>query len=119
MTWHDDAACKGMGQTIFFPVKGQSLTPAKTVCAGCPVREECLTVALEDEATGHRFGVRGGMSPRERDEEARRRRIQFTRQAPPCGTEAAYKRHRRAGEEACWWCREANRFARRARKESA
>ena len=36
---------------------------AKAVCRRCPVQIECLTDAL---AQGDRFGVWGGLSPRER-----------------------------------------------------
>lgn len=120
MTWHTLAACRGMDTTIFYPRVGENATEAKLVCAGCDVRAECLTTALADEATGHRFGVRGGLTPRERDDEARRRRIRFVRPPAPCGTEAAYVRHLRSGEQPCWGCREAYRsYQARKRQEPA
>lgn len=37
--------------------------PAKKVCAGCPVRAECLSFAME---TGERDGIWGGLTPYER-----------------------------------------------------
>lgn len=114
MTWTDDAACRGMDSAIFFPTVGHAADAARAVCAGCPVRAECLTEALATESAPHRFGVRGGMTPRERDTKARRRQI---RRVAPCGTEAGYKRHRRNNEDACWPCREANRLASRRRNE--
>jgi WhiB family redox-sensing transcriptional regulator len=55
----------------------QVLVAAKRTCNGtsrmapCPLKAECLEYAL---ATDERFGVWGGMGPRERDIEAARRR---------------------------------------------
>lgn len=45
-------------------------TAAKRVCAACPVRENCLLYAI---ANNERHGVWGGLTPDERDAEARRR----------------------------------------------
>lgn len=42
---------------------------AAALCAGCPVRQQCLAAALEEEgslATGGRFLVRGGKTPAQR-----------------------------------------------------
>lgn len=42
---------------------------AKVLCDGCPVIEECLAAALEEEgdiAARFRAGVRGGLTPQER-----------------------------------------------------
>lgn len=64
--WQDDALCAEVGTDIFFPEKGESNRQAKAVCAGCPVRPECLAYALEHSATVGRFGVWGGLSERER-----------------------------------------------------
>ncbi len=47
----------------FFPPKGQPGLEAKRVCAGCPVRVECLEYAL---VTDQRWGVWGGTSAFER-----------------------------------------------------
>lgn len=56
-------ACNGTDPDMFFPNRGESLEPAKSVCAKCVVREECLEYAL---ANGERYGVWGGTSERER-----------------------------------------------------
>lgn len=65
--WYQDAACMGLDPGVFFPEKGGSTQAAKAVCDGCPVAEQCLTFALDDEGVErHRYGVWGGMSPRER-----------------------------------------------------
>ena len=61
--WHDLARCAETDPEMFFPDKGESVRPAKRVCAGCEVRAECLQDALD---RGERFGVWGGMSERER-----------------------------------------------------
>lgn len=71
MWWADWAVCAETDPEAYFVEKGGSTRPAKRVCAGCPVREECLDYALEhDEA----FGVWGGLSARERRNIARSRR---------------------------------------------
>lgn len=71
MWWADWAVCGETDPEAYFVEKGGSTRPAKRVCAGCPVRQECLDYALEhDEA----FGVWGGLSARERRDIARSRR---------------------------------------------
>jgi WhiB family transcriptional regulator, redox-sensing transcriptional regulator len=64
-------ACRGADPDLFFPDRGESLEPAKAVCAECVVRDECLEFAL---AAGERFGVWGGTSERERRRIRRQRR---------------------------------------------
>jgi hypothetical protein len=61
--WRDLARCAETDPEMFFPEKGESVRPAKRVCAGCEVRAECLQDALD---RGERFGVWGGLSERER-----------------------------------------------------
>lgn len=42
---------------------------AAELCAGCPVIEQCLSAAMREEhglTAGNRYGVRGGLSPKER-----------------------------------------------------
>ena len=48
---------------------------ARAICAGCPVRQECLDAAMKEEIylcndhpmqMQHRHGVRGGLTPSER-----------------------------------------------------
>jgi len=69
--WAGEALCAQIGGDLWFGGKGESYEPAKRICAACPVRPECLEYAL---AAGEwRHGVWGGMSPRERRAEARRR----------------------------------------------
>lgn len=66
--WMADAACRGMGVDEFFPRRGDDSRPAKAVCAGCLVRDECLAFAFEHEGDGMnlRVGVWGGTSALQR-----------------------------------------------------
>jgi WhiB family transcriptional regulator, redox-sensing transcriptional regulator len=59
----DDGLCRQTDPEAFFPEKGGSTREAKKVCAGCTVRAECLSYALEND---ERFGIWGGLSERER-----------------------------------------------------
>lgn len=61
--WFDDALCKGL-QDHFFPQKEDEgglaqLNYLRTICAGCPVKVECLQSALDN---GDENGVWGGKS---------------------------------------------------------
>jgi hypothetical protein len=61
--WRSLGACRGADPAIFFPERGDSTIEAKQVCAGCPVRGECLDFALD---LNEKFGIWGGKSERER-----------------------------------------------------
>lgn len=63
MSWRDDALCREVDMELFFPEKGGTTRPAKSVCAACAVRAECLAEALAGDI---RYGVWGGTSERER-----------------------------------------------------
>jgi len=56
-----------MGPDLFYPEKQDDCEAPKSVCAGCPVRTECLAFAM---VTNEKFGIWGGLSERQR----RRRR---------------------------------------------
>ncbi len=66
--WRDRAACRDVDPELFYPAAedGPSLraqvTAAKAVCAGCPVRVECLAEALARIP----YGVAGGLTEHER-----------------------------------------------------
>lgn len=66
--WPERAACAGSDHRLFFGLSDHQVTQAKTVCAGCEVRAECLSYAMDNE---EQFGVWGGLTVRER--RARRR----------------------------------------------
>jgi len=61
--WWFEGLCAQTDPELFFPEKGGSVREAKAVCAGCPVRGDCLEYAL---AHGERYGVWGGTSEHER-----------------------------------------------------
>jgi WhiB family redox-sensing transcriptional regulator len=67
-TWESQAACLDSDPELFFPIgpAGPALlqvAQAKTICARCPVRCDCLQFAL---ATHQVHGVWGGTSEEER-----------------------------------------------------
>jgi WhiB family transcriptional regulator, redox-sensing transcriptional regulator len=59
--WMEDAACKGTGLDMFFPISGSPAAPAQEMCDGCEVREQCLNYAVKNNI---RYGVWGGLSER-------------------------------------------------------
>lgn len=61
--WVADGLCSQVDADMFFPEKGGSTKEAKSICARCEVREECLSYAM---ANDERFGIWGGYSERER-----------------------------------------------------
>ena len=63
LEWRDRAACADTPKHLFFPAPGESLKPAKAICATCPVRAECLDYALSQPEMR---GVWGGTSERQR-----------------------------------------------------
>ncbi len=69
--WREQAACQGDMAAAFYPplrpenraVKHVREQQAKTVCASCMVREQCLDQALSH---GERYGIWGGLTDTER-----------------------------------------------------
>ena len=59
--WTLLAKCRGMEDQLF--PDGAAQKRARTVCRGCPVRNECLAEALDNRIE---WGVWGGMTERER-----------------------------------------------------
>ncbi|MGH9022734.1 MAG: WhiB family transcriptional regulator [Acidimicrobiia bacterium] len=70
--WQERANCLGVDPELFFPERGASTREAKSVCAGCAVRVECLEFALRNH---EKFGIWGGLSERERRRIRRRRAL--------------------------------------------
>lgn len=69
MTWLEQAECRGLPTSIFFPIRGAPSSQAKEICARCTVRAECIAWALPREG----IGVWGGLS------ENQRRRVRSTK----------------------------------------
>ena len=68
-----EAACSSLpgdvADQVFFSTDARDRRYAKRVCAGCPVREACLRMALDAERGAsiyERHGVFGGTVPSER-----------------------------------------------------
>lgn len=80
--WFALAACRGAGVDQFVTRDSRAATRAREVCAGCPVRVECLDYALDDPSI---VGIWGGTSARERS----RLRAGVTRNCPTIETEVA------------------------------
>lgn len=77
MSWQQKAACSTAHALLFFGPDDEAQAEqearerqAKAICAGCPVRGECLDDAFGNGA-GH--GVWGGLTEAERALEHRRR----------------------------------------------
>lgn len=78
--WFEEALCAQIGPELFFPSEYTSANnihrydEARPVCASCPVWRECLIEDI-DVSEFERFdgveiipdGIRGGLSPRERN----------------------------------------------------
>ncbi|GII88226.1 hypothetical protein Ssi03_62160 [Sphaerisporangium siamense] len=65
--WTNRAACKGQDPELFFEPAARSkedpdVKRAKAICAGCPVRRECLIDAVERK---EQYGIWGGLTERE------------------------------------------------------
>lgn len=61
--WQSMAICTQTDPEAFFPERGAPAKNAKRVCADCPVRQECLEYALENNET---HGIWGGLSESQR-----------------------------------------------------
>ena len=69
--WRQFAACRSADPELFFPVPAPGPGPglrqgeeAKAICAGCPVRGQCLAFATRDQAGTRSLGrPDGGRAP--------------------------------------------------------
>jgi hypothetical protein len=125
---YDEAACKGRTDLGWgFRDDDEPYTPESyaddqeclAICAKCPVRRDCLQMALEDASTNAQFGIYGGMSARQR--KSLRRAAQPSRQGrqrTPIdhGTDSGYQKHIRRGEAPCSACRAARAASQAARR---
>lgn len=63
MSWEERARCNDFDPELFFTAQARTERRAKSVCARCPVAEQCLTFALD---THMEFGIWGGTNGKER-----------------------------------------------------
>ena len=66
--WRAEGACRTANPDLFFPVAvgavaNRQIAKAQRICAGCPVRQQCLDFALR---TPEPAGVWGGTTPEQR-----------------------------------------------------
>lgn len=67
--WANHGSCRGEDPGTWFlddlkSAEGRkSVKHAKSICAMCPVRIQCLNYAIENK---ERFGIWGGLTPHER-----------------------------------------------------
>lgn len=112
--WVTDAPC-GSNPALFTADKLPSgdLRLAKAVCAECPVRDLCLTAAIE---RAEPVGIWGGLTARERA------RIETGPRTMSHGTRYGARTHRNRGEKPCTSCADAERVfeaERRAARKAA
>jgi WhiB family redox-sensing transcriptional regulator len=74
--WRSAAACRSADPDLFFPASvtgpdARQIARAKTICAGCGVRQECLEFALTH---AQNFGIWGGTTAEDRQRDRRRKR---------------------------------------------
>jgi WhiB family transcriptional regulator, redox-sensing transcriptional regulator len=61
--WAVRALCVGFDPEAFFPAGDDAAAEARAICAACPVRGQCLAYAVTAD---ERFGIWGGLDPRQR-----------------------------------------------------
>jgi WhiB family transcriptional regulator, redox-sensing transcriptional regulator len=85
LSWRDQAACRRTDPGLWYPsfnarevspLERRRVSDAKAVCAGCPVREQCLVYAMDCTIW---TGIWGGLTERER-----RNLAHNTRRAAKC-----------------------------------
>ena len=71
--WRRQAACRTEDPDLFFPDKTDTdaRREAKAICAGCPVRVQCLQFALRHRGTQ---GIWGGTTHKQRRSILKKRR---------------------------------------------
>lgn len=104
--WRDYASCRGVDPELWFPKTGreESARRAVRICNSCPVKQQCLQFALDNEID---FGIFGGVNAKQRFPGRTKPRQYSTvekTELQPCGTPAAAMRHRRRGDPPCDAC---------------
>lgn len=64
--------CRMLPPDKFFASRAAEF--ARSLCAGCPILNECAELAIREEMHGYFDGVRGGLSPAERRVAVRQRK---------------------------------------------
>lgn len=96
--WHTRAACLGVGTHVFYPDmvgvgERKAYQDARDYCKKCPVQRECLEQAMEDEITSpRRYGMFGGLTPKERRELQLKRDTTVSRSVQRVGVRPSVER---------------------------
>lgn len=121
-SWMVDAECRKLRlpaevrAALFFPVKGENgenLDAARAVCARCPVRDDCLAFAVDNNEM---FGLWGGLSTKQR-RAARKRRLADGQPRVPIRHGMAISQYRRCSAEAAGPCDVCRRWYSAYRRE--
>lgn len=59
-------ACLGVDPAVFYELTPANKEMALALCGECPVRAECLEYVMSWETGGAKFGIWGGLTPKER-----------------------------------------------------
>lgn len=93
LDWQEQAACRGADRELFFAsddergnATKQREAEAKAVCAGCPVKAQCLQDALK----GGLEGIWGGTNDAER-RSIKRKGAKAAAEAQPANSSASWK----------------------------
>ncbi|WP_228988624.1 WhiB family transcriptional regulator [Streptomyces sp. DH8] len=115
--WQHRAVCRTSPDDELWyadPSDRATIREAIAACLSCPVLLLCRQAAADEErgdGKQSRYGVRGGLTPVQRwaaDPHTQAGKGKGGRRLAPCGTDAAYERHRRDGEQPCDPCRRAH-----------
>jgi len=104
--WTQRPACAGINPEVFFPDSNDQagIRRAQRYCNNCPVRAQCLTLAM---SIGAEFGIFGGTTPAWRKANGAARwksPAAQTGENNPHGTEARRQWERRQGITECRKC---------------
>lgn len=67
--WTRQANCIGYPIEVFFPRGNRTPEYAMQACSACPVRQQCLDEAMREEKRSYAtYGIRGGLTARQRDQ---------------------------------------------------
>lgn len=109
--WRARAACRGRVDLDFIdPRTPAEAAECRGLCAGCPVREQCLAEAL---TTGEAWGIWGGLDADEREPLAEQQGHPAPAVKPAHGTNPRYAKHGCR----CDACRQAHTAYERTRRE--
>ena len=61
-SWRDRASCRGKPTEWWYPTQGEVPVRALAICAGCPVKRQCLEFA--ESSPREQYGIWGGCTGR-------------------------------------------------------